>query len=52
MSQDTGALGSSQGKVGERPVEDIVAKWIDVKVTGFDLSQGVGGGSEDEAGEQ
>ena len=51
MSQDTGALGASQGKVGERPVEAIVAKWIDVKVTAFDLRRGVGGVPEDEADE-
>jgi hypothetical protein len=48
MSQDTGALGSSQGRVGAssaQAIEDLV-KWVDVQVIGYDLCFGVAGGPQ------
>jgi hypothetical protein len=50
VSQDTGALGSSKGGVGEgaalAAVEDMV-KWFDVAFVSFDLTSPVAGGPED-----
>ena len=46
VSQDQGAIASSQGKAGSaQAIEDFV-KWVDVKVIGYDLSYGVAGGPE------
>ena len=46
ISQDSGALGASQTRVGAstQAIEDLV-KWVDVKVIGYELSFGVAGGS-------
>ena len=44
LSEDTGALASSQGRVAASSasaIEDLV-KWVDVKVIGYDLSFGAG----------
>jgi filamentous hemagglutinin family protein len=45
LSQDTGALGASQTRVGAstQAIEDLV-KWVDVKVVGYELSFGLAGG--------
>ena len=48
ISQDSGALGSARGSVGNnalRAAEDMV-KWFDVKFISFDLSSSVAQGAE------
>jgi filamentous hemagglutinin family protein len=51
LSEDTGALASSQGRVAAASasaIEDLV-KWVDVKVIGYDLSLGVAGGPDSDS---
>jgi hypothetical protein len=51
LSEDTGALASSQGRVAASSasaIEDLV-KWVDVKVIGYDLSFGFAGGPDSDS---
>jgi hypothetical protein len=48
ISSDTGALATSQERVtSAQPIEDMVVKWIDVKVMSYDLTFGGDDASED-----
>ena len=48
ISSDTGALATSQERVASaQPIEDMVVKWIDVKVMSYDLTFGGDDASED-----
>jgi hypothetical protein len=51
VSQDGGALGATGRQVGGRslqPIEDVLVKWLDLKVISFDPGSGVVGESDDE----
>jgi hypothetical protein len=48
VSSDTGALATSQERVASaQPIEDMVVKWIDVKVMSYDLTFGGDDASEE-----
>ena len=48
VSSDTGALATSQERVtSAQPIEDMVVKWIDVKVMSYDLTFGGDDASEE-----
>ena len=48
ISSDTGALATSQERVtSAQPIEDMVVKWIDVKVMSYDLTFGGDDASEE-----
>jgi filamentous hemagglutinin family protein len=48
ISADTGALATAQERVASaQPIEDMVVKWIDVKVMSYDLTFGPDAGSDD-----
>ena len=48
VSADTGALGQAQDRVASaQPIEDMIVKWIDVKVMSYDLGFSPGAGDDD-----
>ncbi len=48
ISSDTGALAQAQERVASaQPIEDMVVKWIDVKVMSYDLTFGADEGPDD-----
>ena len=47
VSADTGALGPAQDRVASaQPIEDMIVKWIDVKVVSYDLGFSAGAGDD------
>ena len=53
ISTDTGALAAAQERVASaQPIEDMIVKWLDVKVMSYDLNFGAGAGPDDEGDTQ